>query len=85
MTTINEIKRTVTQLPPEKLAEFRKWYEMFDTEKWDDQFIEDVKTGKLDALAYESIEDAHSNKHIKYRNRHEITKTPNPTKESLHH
>jgi hypothetical protein len=57
MSTIQEIERAVTELPPEELAEFRRWFVEFDAAEWDRQFEEDVAAGRLDALADEVIGD----------------------------
>jgi len=51
MTTVNEIKKALSALPPKDLAKFRAWFEKFDAEVWDRQFEEDVRKGKLDAIA----------------------------------
>lgn len=57
MKTIKELKKAISQLPPEKLSEFRSWYDKFDAKQWDAEFTNDVKAGKLDTLANEAIED----------------------------
>jgi hypothetical protein len=57
MTTIKELKRAISQLPPEKLSEFRLWYDKFDAKQWDDEFNNNVKAGMLDTFANEAIED----------------------------
>lgn len=57
MSIIEEIERAVTELPPEKLAEFRAWFAAFDARTWDREFEEDVEAGRLDALADEALRD----------------------------
>jgi major membrane immunogen (membrane-anchored lipoprotein) len=57
MITVKELKKAVSQLSPEKLLEFRSWYEKFDAKQWDEQFTNDVKAGKLDTTANEALED----------------------------
>ena len=57
MTTVKELKKAVSQLSPEKLSEFRSWYDKFDAKQWDEQFMKDVNSGKLDSLANEAIEN----------------------------
>ena len=47
----------VAELPPDKLAEFRAWYESFDADLWDRQFEADVKAGKWDKWADEALEE----------------------------
>ena len=57
MTTVQEIEKAITRLPPEKLAEFRSWYSEFDAAQWDEQFEGDVKSGKLESLADRALND----------------------------
>ena len=57
MTTIIEIEKAISNLPPEELAQFRAWFEEFDAAVWDRQFEEDVVSGKLDAIADKAISD----------------------------
>lgn len=57
METVKELEQKVSNLSPNELAEFRKWYEEFDAEVWDKQFEEDVKAGKLDHLAQQALKD----------------------------
>jgi hypothetical protein len=57
MATVKELKKAVSQLSPEKLSEFRSWYDKFDAQRWDEEIFNDVKSGKLDTLANEAIED----------------------------
>ncbi|MGA0332331.1 MAG: hypothetical protein ACO3N7_03335 [Kiritimatiellia bacterium] len=62
MTTVKEIESALKELPADRLAEFREWYESFDAERWDKQFQEDAEAGKLDALADEAIADFDANR-----------------------
>jgi len=55
--SIEEIEKAVAELPPDKLAEFRAWYESFDADLWDRQFEADVKAGKWDKWADEALEE----------------------------
>jgi len=57
MVTVKELEKAVTDLPSDKLAEFRAWFESFDAAQWDKQFEEDVKSGKLDRAAEKAIKD----------------------------
>ena len=52
-----DIEEAVKGLPPRQLSEFREWFARFDGEVWDRQFEEDVKAGRLDALAEKAIDD----------------------------
>ena len=54
MNNVNEIKEAIARLPEDELASLRHWFEEFDTEKWDKQFEDDVQSGKLDRVAYQS-------------------------------
>ncbi|MCB1936829.1 MAG: hypothetical protein KDF59_12895 [Nitrosomonas sp.] len=56
---IEEAVKAVEQLPQDQLKQFRDWFQKFDAEIWDEQIKEDIKTGKLDALAQAAI-DEHS-------------------------
>ncbi len=38
-------------------AQFRAWFERFDTADWDRQLVQDVETGTLDWLAEEALAD----------------------------
>ena len=55
--TVKELQSAVSQLSPQELARFRKWFEEFEAEMWDKQFEDDVKSGKLDKLADQAIAD----------------------------
>ena len=57
MVTVKELEKAITDLPSDKLAEFRAWFESFDAAQWDIQFEEDVKSGKLDRVAETAIKD----------------------------
>jgi hypothetical protein len=56
MSNLQEIERSITQLSPEELANFRQWFAEFDAELWDRQFEQDVATGKLDSLAERALQ-----------------------------
>lgn len=55
--TLQELEKTISELPPEKLTEFRGWFLAFDAQNWDQQFESDVAAGRLDRLADEAIAD----------------------------
>ena len=50
MRKVEEIEDQIRTLSDSELAEFRRWYEEFDAQAWDEQFEADVRAGKLDAL-----------------------------------
>lgn len=57
MSTVTEIEAAISKLSRKDLVAFRDWFKEFDAEAWDRQFEEDVKAGKLDALAEEALRD----------------------------
>ena len=60
--TIHEIEQAITELSPKEMARFRKWFEEFDAQAWDEQFEQDAKSGKLDKLANKAIADFNAGK-----------------------
>ena len=57
MIKVNEIEKAVADLPAKDLSEFRSWFHKFDAAKWDKQFEDDVRSGKLDRLAQNAVKD----------------------------
>ncbi|HHT9137850.1 MAG TPA: hypothetical protein ACFYEK_11490 [Candidatus Wunengus sp. YC60] len=57
MATIQEIEKAISNLTPKELSQFRIWFTKFDAAAWDKQFEEDVKSGRLDAIAAKAIAD----------------------------
>lgn len=55
--TLHDIENAIAGLPPDELSKFRAWFVEFDAEAWDRQFVEDVRAGKLEALAEEALRD----------------------------
>jgi hypothetical protein len=55
MTKIEKLEREVRELSRAELAAFRDWFRKYDPDEWDRQIEEDVRGGKLDALAEEAI------------------------------
>ncbi len=55
--SVEDLKKAVASLSPEKLAKFRAWFAAFDAKLWDQQFEDDAKSGKLDKLVEESEKD----------------------------
>jgi len=62
---IEEIENEIINLPQDQLRKFRAWYEVFDSNAWDEQIEQDVVTGKLDALASAAITDHKAGKSTK--------------------
>ncbi|MFA5874029.1 MAG: hypothetical protein WC832_08685 [Anaerolineales bacterium] len=55
--SIQELKQAVIQLPPKDLARFREWFDEFDAQVWDRQFETDAKSGKLDKIAEQALNE----------------------------
>ncbi len=53
--SVDELTKAVAELPPDKLAKFRAWFEVFSADLWDREIEEDIKAGKLDKLADEAL------------------------------
>jgi hypothetical protein len=57
MSSLPEIEKAIQQLAPDQLTAFRAWFADFDAEQWDRQIEQDVKAGRIDALAAEALAD----------------------------
>jgi hypothetical protein len=57
MSTIQEIQTAVSELSLEEISVFRAWFVEFDAKVWDQEFEQDVATGRLEALAEEALRD----------------------------
>lgn len=57
MSTMTDLEAAVQRLSRDELARFRAWFQEFDAGAWDRQFEEDVRAGRLDALAEEALDD----------------------------
>ena len=57
MSTLNEIENAVRELSLTELDAFRESFAKFDAAAWDQQFEEDVKAGRLDAVGKEALDD----------------------------
>ena len=55
MSKVENIEQEVKALTPTELAAFRRWFLEFDSQVWDRQIEEDIRKGKLDKLAEESL------------------------------
>ncbi len=60
MDKLEDIERQVTQLSPEELDRFRKWFADFDAAAWDAQIERDAATGRIDALAAKALQEHHA-------------------------
>jgi len=54
---IEDLERDIKQLSPEQLRQFRAWYEEFDSDAWDKQIEQDSKSGNLDDLANQALQE----------------------------
>jgi hypothetical protein len=57
MTTVEQISGAVKRLPKKDLARFRKWFAEYDARVWDRQLVEDIESGRLDALARPALRE----------------------------
>jgi hypothetical protein len=57
MSDVKALEDAVRSLPPNELAEFRRWFAEFDDAAWDAQLEEDLSSGKLDSLLSEAQAD----------------------------
>jgi hypothetical protein len=55
MTTAEDIKKAIEQLPPRELARLRAWFEVFDASRFNAAIEHDAEIGKLDGLAEEAL------------------------------
>jgi len=55
--TIEDLEKAIAKLPPDQLAQFRAWFEAFDAARFDEKIERDAKTGRLDRLVDEAIDD----------------------------
>ena len=62
MNTVKEIEKAIAMLPQYDFKILREWLDEFEAKKWDEQFENDVKAGKLDKLAEEAVQDYHAKK-----------------------
>lgn len=56
MTTVADLQKAILGLSDSEYAELRNWFLYEDWERWDKEFEEDVKSGRLDALAAEALD-----------------------------
>jgi hypothetical protein len=62
MSSVTEIEQAVIHLSDQDLQRFRQWFEEYDAKRWDEQFEQDAKSGKLDKMAEQAIADFHAGK-----------------------
>lgn len=57
MSTIQQIEKAISQLPPKDFLHLKGWMDEYEAEIWDTKFASDVRKGKLDKLARQAVED----------------------------
>ena len=57
MTTLEDIEKTVAELPPDQLMRFRAWFDEFESARFDQRIERDAKAGRLDQLAEQALAD----------------------------
>ena len=62
MGKVEAVEKEVEALSAGELAAFRRWFHQFDAVAWDHQLEEDVRAGRLDALADEALQAYKSGK-----------------------
>jgi len=62
MVSLEELEKTIANLPDEEYRQFRHWFLERDWERWDGQIIEDARAGKLDFLVKEALDAKKKNK-----------------------
>ena len=62
MAGLEELEKTIANLPDEEYRQFRRWFLERDWERWDRQIIEDASAGKLDFLVKEALDAKKENK-----------------------
>lgn len=60
--TLSDLENAVLSLSNDELARFRAWFVEFDAEAWDRQIEDDIRAGKLDALADEALREDRAGK-----------------------
>ena len=55
MTKVEKIEQDIRKLNKDELSAFRRWFREYDSDEWDRQIEEDVRAGKLDKLAEETL------------------------------
>jgi hypothetical protein len=59
MSSVDQIKDAIRNLPPTELAILRAWFAEIDAANWDEQIARDASSGRLDALADDALADLH--------------------------
>jgi hypothetical protein len=54
---IEDLEKAVAGLPPDQYAQFRTWFERFESDRFDRKIERDAQADKLDRLADQAIDD----------------------------
>lgn len=57
MTIVQKIQQDVRQLPQPEFLELFSWMAQYDHEQWDKQIEEDLKTGRLDRVMKQAMQE----------------------------
>ena len=57
MGKLETIEKSVAELSAEELRAFRDWFEELMAQRFDEQIERDAKSGKLDAMMKQALED----------------------------
>lgn len=55
MTKVKKLEQEVEKLNRSELATFGRWFEAYDSGRWDREIEADVRAGKLEKLAKEAL------------------------------
>jgi len=55
--SIEDLEKAVAELPLDQYAEFRAWFETFESDLFDRKIARDAQAGRLDRLADAAIDD----------------------------
>lgn len=62
MGKVEKIEQDIEMLSKSELKAFRRWFQEYDAQAWDQQIEADAKSGKLDKLADEAVGEFRSGK-----------------------
>jgi hypothetical protein len=62
MSKINAVRKAIETLSEEEYAELRQWFSDRDSKKWDEEIENDSRSGKLDFLIEEALNEKRQGK-----------------------
>jgi len=63
---MRKIEQNFENLSKNELQSFRRWFQEFDSQEWDQQIEGDAEEGKFDALADEATKEFETGKVTKF-------------------